>query len=82
MYDKTKKLGILRLDLCSAYERQERIVELLTLSIEHFYAAFGVQQIVTKATPAATERISALRACGFTPEEGNVNGPHGDYYRR
>jgi ribosomal-protein-alanine N-acetyltransferase len=82
MYDKSKELGILRLDLRSAYERQDHIVELLTLSIESFYEAFGVQQIATKAIPAATERIAALRACGFAPAEGNVNGPHGDYYVR
>ena len=74
MYDKTKKLGILRLDLCSAYETQDYILELLDLSIENFYEAFGVQQILTKAIPDATERISALRACGFVPAEHTRNG--------
>jgi len=82
MYDKTRKLGILRLDLCSTYERQEYIRELLQLAIENFYKAFGVQQIAIKAILAAAERISALRECGFAPAERHVNGPYGDYYLR
>ncbi len=73
--------GILRLDLCSAYEAQDYIRELLGLSIENFYDAFGVQQILTKAIPVAAERVAALCACGFTPLERNVRG-HGDYYIR
>ncbi len=82
MFDKNRDIGVLRLDLCSAYELQNYIRELVELSVEHFYDAFGVQHIVIKAIPAATERIPALRACGFTPAEHNVNGPHGDYYIR
>lgn len=82
MFDKTGKIGILRLDLCSAYEKQPYLLELLRLSVENFYRAFGVQEIATKAIPAARERIAALRAYGFMPTERNVNGPHGDYYVR
>lgn len=82
MFDKTAEVGVLRMDLCTAYERQDYIVELLTLSVENFYEAFGVQHIVTKAIPAAVERIAALHACGFTLTEREVNGPYGDYYIR
>lgn len=80
MYRKTKDVGILRLDLRSEYESQSHILELLELSVESFYAAFGVQQILTKAIPAAAERISALRARGFVPAEHHAMKPHGDYY--
>lgn len=80
MFDKNKSLGILRLDLCSSYEKQESILELIRLSVVNFYDVFGVKQIAIKAIPAAEERVSALRAYGFVPAERSINGPHGDYY--
>lgn len=80
MFGKTKNTGILRLDLCSAYERRDCILELLGLSVENFHNAFSVQHILTKAIPVATERIAALRACGFLPAERHAMKPHGDYY--
>ena len=82
MFDKNKSIGVLRLDLCSAYETQDYIVELLGVSVENFYDGFGVTHLVSKAIPEAAERIAALRACGFTPAEREVNGPYGDYYER
>lgn len=80
MYRKTKDIGILRLDLCSAYETQKSILELLGLSVENFYSEFNVKQILTKAIPLATERISALSTYGFTSTEQHAMLPHGDYY--
>lgn len=80
MYRKKKDIGILRLDLCSAYETQKSVRELLELSVENFYNEFCVKQILTKAIPLATERISALSTCGFTPVEQHAMSPYGDYY--
>jgi len=82
MYVKSRDIGVLRIDLCSAYETQNHIIELLQLSTGKFYDVYGVQHILTKAIPIATERIAALRACGFTPAEHHAMKPHGDYYIR
>lgn len=76
MFDKTKDTGILRLDLCSAYERRDYITELVALSTEKFHDAFGVKRVLMKAIPDAAERISALRACGFN----NTTIPRGDLW--
>ncbi|MEN6356420.1 MAG: GNAT family N-acetyltransferase [Armatimonadota bacterium] len=65
MFDKTKDIGILRLDLCSAYEKQDYLIELIELATEKFHNAFGVKQILTKAIAEAAVRIYALQACGY-----------------
>jgi hypothetical protein len=49
MFDKTADIGILRLDLCSAYERQDYLLELIRLPTEKIHEAFGVKHILTKA---------------------------------
>ena len=74
--------GILRIDLCSSYETQDYVGELLGLATQNFDYAFRVQHLLVKAIPVAVERISALRACGFVPVECNGVAPYGDYYTR
>jgi RimJ/RimL family protein N-acetyltransferase len=59
--------GALRLDIASAFEGEPLLCELFSLCVDDFYALFAVEQIVTKALPAAEERIAALRSIGFTP---------------
>ncbi len=81
-FAKSDSLGILRLDVCSAYEKQDCLVELLKMSVESFCKDFRVTEIASKAIPEATERITALQACGFVPTKRKVNGPHSDYYAR
>lgn len=80
MHGKTRNTGVLRLDLRSAYETQNNILELLRLSIPAFYEALDVRRILIKSIPAALERITALRAYGFTPAEDHAMKPHCDYY--
>lgn len=65
MFDKTKDVGILRLDLCSKYEKQDSLTEIIRLATEKFFDAFGVKRIFTKAIMEAAERIAALNACGY-----------------
>lgn len=65
LFDKTKDVGILRLDLCSEYEKQELLTEIIRLSTEKFFDAFGVKRIYTKAIMEAAERIASLNACGY-----------------
>ena len=59
---------MLRIDIASAYEENERIYELLELfDDENFFELFNLNTILTKAIPEATERIRALKRAGYIP---------------
>lgn len=60
-------LGVLRLDICSEYERFEFLDELLSLCVREFFPLFGVDEIRHKAIPAAADRIQVLQKLGFHP---------------
>lgn len=68
--------GILRLDICSQYENAPALTELLTLCKNEFFGLFQVKEIVTKASPLASERISVLKTLGFT----KYNFPEREFY--
>lgn len=72
--------GVLRLDLGSDYEREEVISQLLSMLLPAAFDWFGVQQIITKAIPAAGQRIAALTAAGFTPAPAPLVGHDGTRY--
>lgn len=72
--------GLLRLDLRSDQERVEKIQSILSLILEPAYALFTCDQIATKAIPAATERIEALKAFGFVSTEDKLVGEDGTEY--
>lgn len=74
--------GVLRVDLRSAYERADVVRELLSVVSDSFFTAFDVRYILTKAIPAAKERIEALLLCGYRPFGGKLAGKYGDYYIR
>lgn len=57
--------GLLRLDLSSAYEKQDIVDEILSLITEPIFGWFDCDMIATKAVPEAAERISALVKHGF-----------------
>lgn len=59
--------GVFRLDLMSKYEKEETICAILQLINLHFYQAFGVEWIVTKAIDMATTRIEVLTKLGYIP---------------
>ncbi len=80
--EKSSKLGVLRIDLCSNYEIQSYITELLKISNEHFYDVFDVKHIITKAIPTAKERISSLIENGFSELENNTIIPYDNYFIR
>lgn len=73
--------GILRIDLMSRYERTDVVSAILKLANEHFYEPFGVDCILTKAIPSATNRIAALGAEGYTNADDFEVGPN-YYFRR
>jgi RimJ/RimL family protein N-acetyltransferase len=75
------RYGILRIDLRSDFETQHVISDILELAAKHFYDAFDVDAILTKAVPAAGVRIETLSDAGYRPLEGNLI-KYGDYYIR
>lgn len=74
------KVGVLRLDLASAYERADAIAEILVVVNQRFPALFGVDCILTKAIPAAEERIRALESAGYRALTPKTIVPYDDYY--
>lgn len=71
--------GILRIDILPEYERQNNIAELLELS-DHFFYDFDCDMIITKAIPEASERIAALKICGYTMYPKSDTWDREDYY--
>ena len=57
--------GVLRVDICSAYEKVSYLSELFELAKENFYEWFGNEYIVTKAIASAMERRQALEDNGW-----------------
>ncbi len=77
-----KHRGVLRLDICSEYETEERLVEILQLINRYSYDLFHVSTLATKAIPKAKNRIAALLQAGFQPTEEKLQDRYGDYYIR
>ncbi len=75
------RCGVLRIDLRSDYETRPVITDILEIAAKHFYDAFDVNAILTKAVPAAVERIETLTDAGYRPLEGHLV-KFGDYYVR
>ncbi len=73
--------GVLRIDLQSKYEKQEVIDAILEITNESFYSLFNVKSILTKAIPAAKERVISLKKNGYIPL-GKKFIKHDDYYVR
>ena len=72
--------GLLRLDLRSDYEIAGEIAKILKLIVSPAYALFHCDKIATKSIDAATQRISALKALGFTQSEEKLIGHDGTEY--
>jgi hypothetical protein len=65
--DEFNHYGVLRIDLQSDYERKSIIADTLEISNEHFYKAFDVEGILSKAIPSANQRITSLLQNGYKP---------------
>lgn len=68
------EVGVLRLDLGSAYEREDTISEILSIIIEPAYELFDCDEIISKVPIYAVERIEAFSKFGFTKSEVCLNG--------
>ena len=72
--------GLLRLDIRSDYEMSDKIIKILSLIIAPAYRLFHCSKIATKAIPAATERIQALKNLGFERSAEKLVGHDGTKY--
>ena len=81
-FDEITKVGLLRLDLVSKYEKEESIIEMLETILHNFYDVFEVEHIITKAIPEAEERIAALKNKGFIELENMKMIPFDFYFIR
>lgn len=79
--DEFNHYGVMRLDLRSDYEKMEIINEILDVANEHFYEAFHVEVILTKAIPNAKNRIASLEEYGYRPLNRKLM-IYDDYYSR
>lgn len=59
------KIGVLRIDLSSKYEKENVIAEILSEVEKYFYDDFQVNSIITKGTPEAKQRVNILNKFGF-----------------
>lgn len=74
------KCGLLRLDLRSDYEIEEKILNILSPIIHSTFKLFHCNKIATKAIPEAKERISALQKLGFSFSYEKLIGHDGTEY--
>lgn len=75
-----KNTGILRLDLASAYETEENILQLLTVMLNESAPQLGIEHLITKAVPEAVQRIAALTKLSFASYDHPEVLPFSDYY--
>lgn len=71
--------GVLRVDICSEYEKASYLSELLDFATEQFHAFFGNACLVTKAVSSAVERRRALADNKWERIDSFRGYP--DYYR-
>ena len=77
-----KRMGILRIDLKSEYERQEVLNELMSILIEHAYDDFQVSSLLMKIQKDAEERKTLVKTYQFVTAKDECNISFEDYYIR
>ena len=78
--DAFDRMGILRVDVRSDYERADVLHSIITLIALHISELLNCNGIVTKAPIYAVERIEALQKAGFTKSEHFLVGKTGYAY--
>lgn len=74
------KMGILRIDVLSAFENEEIFSEILKMAKDNFYKDFEIENIIIKAAPDDIQRTSALDNNNFEKWENRSIIPYSDYY--
>lgn len=68
--------GVLRLDVRNDREREDILLDILSLAVPPAFDMFGCGEIITKAPIYAVERIAALAKFGFEKSEHLMTGTH------
>lgn len=78
--DEFNNMGILRIDVRSDYEKEEKLSEITTLIIPCIPKLLGCTGILTKAPIYAVERMKAIQKAGFSKSEHLLIGKTGYAY--
>ena len=78
--DEFNNMGILRVDVRSDYEKEDKLYDIIKLIIPHIQEMLGCSGILTKAPIYAVERIKAIQRAGFTKSEHYLTGKTGYAY--
>lgn len=78
--DAFNNFGILRVDVRSDYETEERLHDIIALIVPQIEEMLGCTGIITKAPIYAVERIKALKKAGFVKSEHLLVGHNGFAY--
>ncbi len=79
-YNEISKVGVLRLDLKSDYEKMENLDEIFQMIDIEFSSAFQINSVITKAIEEADNRIKVLKNKGYRKLENKSIVPYDDYY--
>lgn len=72
-------VGVLRLDVGSAYESAEILRDILDLIVPPAFDWFDCDEIITKIPLYAVERAAAAKSCGFAPSDRLLIGTSDHY---
>lgn len=78
--DAFHQMGILRVDMRSDYETEEKLYDVIALITPHIPELLGCKGILTKAPIYAVERIKALQRAGYVKSEHLLIGKNGYAY--
>ncbi|MCM1086654.1 MAG: helix-turn-helix domain-containing protein [Muribaculaceae bacterium] len=78
--DEFNQMGILRVDVRSDYEKEDVLLEIVTLTAPHMPELLGCTGILTKVPVYAIERMKAIQRAGFTKSEHLLIGKTGYGY--
>ncbi len=77
--DAFNNMGILRIDVGSAYETEDVLFDVFSLVTPQMFDLLGCSGIITKAPIYAVERIKAIQKVGFTKSQNLLIGTNDGY---
>lgn len=73
-------MGILRVDVGSAWEKSDVLAAVMDALLPDAYALLNCRTLMTKAAPYAVARVATLTECGFVRSDKPVMGHHGERF--
>lgn len=73
-------MGILRVDVGSAWEKSDVLAAVMDALLPDAYALLNCRTLMTKAAPYAVARVATLMKCGFVRSDKPVMGHHGERF--